>query len=88
MSSLHIRLAEEHLAINDTDAASQHVAMAASERPEDADSLKVQALYESMTGNIDAAAKLMGRARNNAGESWNEDDAAALARYRAAAGTE
>ncbi len=88
MSSLHIRLAEEYLAINDTGAASSHVAMAASERPEDTDSLKVQALYESIMGNVDEAAKLMGLARTNAGEGWNESDAATLAEYRAAVGTE
>jgi len=88
LSSLHIRLAEEYLAIRDADAAAQHVALAASERPEDADSLKVQALYESMVGNDAAAAKLMGLARTNAGEGWNENDAAMLAQYRAAAGSE
>jgi tetratricopeptide (TPR) repeat protein len=88
MSSLHIRLAEEYLAIGDTSAASPHVTSAASERPEDADSLKVQALYESMVGNVDAAAKLMGIARTNAGEGWDENDAARLAQYRAAAGAE
>jgi len=88
VSSLHIRLAEEYLAIRDAGAAAQHVALAASERPEDADSLKVQALYESMIGNDKAAAKLMGLARTNAGEGWNENDAAMLAEYRAAAGTE
>jgi len=88
MSSLHIRLAEEYLAIKDADAAAAHVALAASERPEDADSLKVQALFESTLGNIDAAAKLMGLARTNAGEGWNDNDAAMLAEYRAAAGTE
>lgn len=88
LSSLHIRLAEEYLALQDADAAKQHVAHAASERPEDADSLKVQALYEATVGNIQAAAKLMGLARTNAGEGWNETDAAMLADYRAAAGTE
>jgi tetratricopeptide (TPR) repeat protein len=88
LSSLHIRLAEEYLAIRDADAAAQHVALAASQRPEDADSLKVQAHYESTVGNLQAAAKLMGLARTNAGESWNETDAAILAEYRAAAGTE
>jgi tetratricopeptide (TPR) repeat protein len=88
LSSLHIRLAEEYLAIHDADAAAQHVALAASERPEDADSLKVQALYESTVGNLRAAAKLMGLARTNAGEGWDATDAAILAQYRAAAGTE
>jgi DNA-binding winged helix-turn-helix (wHTH) protein/tetratricopeptide (TPR) repeat protein len=88
MSSLHIRLAEEYLALNDSEAASPHIVKAASERPEDADSLKVQALFESMTGNADAAAKLMGIARTSAGEGWSEKDAAILAQYRAEAGTE
>lgn len=88
VSSLHIRLAEEYLAVNDTDSAAAHVESAASERPEDADSLKVQALYESQLGNADAAAQLMGLARTNAGEGWGEEDAATLALYRAAAGAE
>ena len=88
LSSLHIRLAEEYLAIRDAEAAAEHVALAANERPEDADSLKVQALYEATVGNVQAAATLMGLARTNAGEGWNEADAALLAEYRAAAGTE
>ena len=88
LSSLHIRLAEEYLAIRDAEAAATHVALAASERPEDADSLKVQALYESALGNAQAAAKLMGLARTNAGEGWSETDALMLAEYRSAAGTE
>jgi DNA-binding winged helix-turn-helix (wHTH) protein/tetratricopeptide (TPR) repeat protein len=88
LSSLHIRLAEEYLAIRDAEAAATHVALAANERPEDADSLKVQALYEAAIGNVQAAATLMGLARTNAGEGWNEADAALLAEYRAAAGTE
>lgn len=87
-ASLHIRLAEEYLATNDTDAAAPHVAAAASLRPEDADSLKVQALFESMSGNNEAAARLMGFARTNSGEGWNEEDAAVLAQYRAMAGAE
>jgi len=41
-----------------------------------------------MVGNDAAAAKLMGLARTNAGEGWNENDAAMLAQYRAAAGSE
>ena len=88
LSSLHIRLAEEYLAIRDAESAATHVALAARERPEDADSLKVQALYEATVGNVQAAATLMGLARTNAGEGWNEADAAMLAGYRAAAGTE
>ena len=88
MSSLHIRLAEEYLAISDTEAASPHIVMAASERPEDADSLTAQALFESMIGNADAAADLMGIARTNAGEGWSEEDAAILAQYRNDAETE
>jgi DNA-binding winged helix-turn-helix (wHTH) protein/tetratricopeptide (TPR) repeat protein len=88
LSSLHIRLAEEYLAIRDAEAAATHVALAARQRPEDADSLKVQALYEATVGNVQAAATLMGLARTNAGEGWNEADAAMLAAYRAAAGTQ
>ena len=83
-ASLHIKLAEEYLATNMTDAAAPHVTAAAELRPEDADSLKAQALFESMTGNIQDAARLMGFARSHSGESWNEDDAALLAEYRAA----
>ncbi len=87
-ASLHIRLAEQYLAVDDIDAASPHVTSAANDRPEDADSLKVQALLASKTGDIAAAAALMGLARTNAGEGWDDDDAATLARYRSAAGDE
>ena len=85
-ASLHIGLAEEYLAINDTDSAAPHVEFAATLRPEDADSLKVQALFQSMTGNAVDAARLMGLARTNSGEGWDDDDAVLLAQYRAAAG--
>ena len=88
LSSLHIRLAEEYLTIRDAEAAAEHVAFAANERPEDADSLKVQAHYEATVGNVQGAATLMGLTRSNAGEGWNEADAAMLAEYRAAAGSE
>ncbi len=82
-ASLHIRLAEAYLATDNSDAAASHVDAAATLRPEDADSLKVQAHFESMRGDIEAAARLMGRARTNSGESWNDEDAATLAQYRA-----
>jgi DNA-binding winged helix-turn-helix (wHTH) protein/tetratricopeptide (TPR) repeat protein len=85
MTSLHIRLAEEYLAANDAVAAAPHVEQAAAERPEDADSLKVQAALASMTGSLKEAARLMGIARMNAGEGWSDSDAALLAEYRAAA---
>jgi DNA-binding winged helix-turn-helix (wHTH) protein/tetratricopeptide (TPR) repeat protein len=85
-ASLHILLAEEYLAIADTDAAAPHVNLAAAQRPEDADSLKVQALFAAMTGNNDDAARLMGFARTNAGEGWSDADASLLAQYRSNAG--
>ena len=85
MASLHIRLAEEYLAVADVTAAATHVAEAAKQRPEDADSLKVQASFASMSGAVKEAARLMGLARTSSGESWNDADAALLARYRAAA---
>ena len=40
------------------------------------------------TADFVATAKLMGFARTNAGEGWNEDDAARLAQYRDSAGTD
>ena len=85
MASLHIRLAEEYLAVNDVAAAAIHVEEAATQRPEDADSLKVQASFASMSDAVKDAARLMGLARTSSGESWNDADAALLAKYRAAA---
>ncbi len=87
-ASVHILLAEEYLTTGDTDAAAPHVSEAANARPEDADSLKVQASYESLRGNVGEAAKLMGIARTNAGEGWDDEDAALLARYRKQVGND
>lgn len=87
-ASVNILLAEEYLAIGDIVAAEPHVAETAVDRPQDSDSLKVQALFESKSGNADEAAHLMGLARTNAGEGWNDEDAAMLSAYRDAAGME
>jgi DNA-binding winged helix-turn-helix (wHTH) protein/tetratricopeptide (TPR) repeat protein len=87
-ATVHVLLAEAYLATGNVDAATPYVAQAAIERPEDADNLKVQARLESMRGNAVQAAELMSLARTNAGEGWSEDDAALLARYRAAADEE
>jgi DNA-binding winged helix-turn-helix (wHTH) protein/tetratricopeptide (TPR) repeat protein len=84
-ASLHIRLAEEYLAAKNIEAAAPFVELASTERPEDADSLKVRASFASLTGNEDDAARLMGYARTNSGEGWSDDDATLLAQYRDAA---
>ena len=85
-ASVHILLAQEYLAMGNMAAATSYVAQAAVERPEDADSLRVQALFEWQQGNAVRAAELMGLARISAGEGWSEDDAALLENYRDAAG--
>ena len=87
-ASINILLANEYLAIGDITAAEPHVAASAINRPEDSDSLKVQALFESKSGDAGEAARLMGLARTNAGEGWNEEDAALLSTYRSTAGME
>ncbi len=84
-ASLHILLGHGYLAIGDIAAATPYVEQASAERPEDADSLKLQAMFEWHRGDTDLAAQLMGIARTNAGEGWSEEDAALLASYRAAA---
>ncbi len=82
MASLHILLAEAYLESGDAAAAAEHVAAAASARPEDYDSLKVQAKYASLTGEAEQASKLMGLARSSAGEGWSDEDDQLLAQYR------
>ncbi len=84
VASINILLAEEYLAVGDIGAAETHVAQSAVERPEDSDSLKVRALFESMSGNSAEAARLMGLARTNAGENWTAEDAERLTAFRAA----
>ena len=84
-ASVHIELAESWLAIGNTEAAAPHVEAAALARPEDFNSLKVQAQYASLAGDPAEASRLMSDARANAGEGWSDEDASLLAAYREAA---
>jgi len=84
--STDIDLADAYLGLNQPDAAAPHVEVARTERPEEADSLKVQARFAAASGDPEEAARLMGIARINAGEGWDELDGARLAAYRESAG--
>ena len=84
-ASVHLRLAESWLALGDAEAAAPHVEAGTLARPEDYDSLKIQAQYASLNGQPAEAARLMGDARTNAGEGWSDEDADLLAAYREAA---
>lgn len=84
--STDIDIADAYLALNDADAAEPHVMVAATQRPEDAASLKVQARYAAARSEHQEAARLMSLARINAGENWHDADRQLLANYRESAG--
>lgn len=81
-ASLHTELAEAYLANDDAASAEPHVAAAAVARPEDASTLRIQALLAAQQQELDDAVRLMGLARGFAGESWSDDDEALLVSYR------
>jgi DNA-binding winged helix-turn-helix (wHTH) protein/tetratricopeptide (TPR) repeat protein len=75
-------LARAWLELGDTDAAGPLLEAATLERPEHTAVYRLQARMAWELGDAHKAAELMARARNSAGESWSDDDQAALERYR------
>lgn len=79
-----VNLANAWLELGNTDAARDFHDAVVAERPDHTEVLKLQARMAWETGDVEAAAEFMTRARNGAGESWNDDDEETLNRYRAA----
>lgn len=84
-ASVSVDLARCWLELGDIEQAAPLVEFAASSRPTDAEVIKLQARYAAATGENVEAVRLMGLARTNAGESWNDSDDRELERYRVAA---
>lgn len=83
--AIRANLALAWLELGDTDAARPYLDAIILERPEHTEVHRLQARMAWETGDAAAAAEFMTRARNGAGEAWNDDDAAELERYRASA---
>ena len=79
---IRANLARVWLELGDTGAAQPLLDALSLERPEHTDVYRLQARMAWELGDAARAAEFMARARNVAGEAWNDEDQAALDRYR------
>lgn len=81
-TNIRLELADALLKSGDLAAANPHVTNAASERPNEFESLRLQAHYAAGSGDFASAENLMMRARAAARERWRDEDKEQLASYR------
>lgn len=86
VTSAYARLGRCWLELNDIDKAGFYIRHVLLERPNDADTGRLNARMAAAAGDFEAAANAMQGARSRAGEGWTADDEELITYYQASAG--